>query len=401
MAEVISFYTGYINASTGVSSVVKSLDKGQWSSFAMTHSIYSLDQQFTSKPVGPKSNSPSLGYNLKSKCILVLSSVRMWLWRQADKSSFMAVIYFKLFHLARADKLVKTFISQGTGDKNLIVHDIWSLITLLKQGYSMDKIIFVIHGSNDPISFMVDVFPKMRKTNFLKNIESDFLFALSKVKSVVVLSEENRIQLQNKYGVETQLILNGIPELAPKQSNIDNLNLHITGSLCSRKRQYLLVEAIAKLPVNFISENSVKLNIFGHGPDYNKLKRRILELNLEQVIILHGNTDAPYNNYKYGDLILSISTEEGLPVALIEGLRSGCVPVVTDVGGCHLTAANDNGVLLSTFDDDSLINELCVVITELSNIQVRETFASRSLSLFKSSFSNKKMVSLYAKAISS
>ncbi len=399
---VTSFYTGFVGASTGVASVIQSLDKGAWHNYTMTHSIFSLDKSLTVSDeftaAKPKNTYLS---SLKGHVKAFSSEFRMWLWRKSYTSGQMAKLYFKLFHLFRAKKLVKIFISNDTKCDFLIVHDIWSLITLKEQGYNLSKVIFVVHGSNDPVSFMTDVFPKIANTRFLRKVESEFTASLARVKSTVVLSEENRIQLGAKYGVVPQLIPNGIPKVEQVYKVSENLNLHMTGSLCSRKRQYLLIEVIAKLPSMFLHENNVVVNLFGAGPDFHKIKNRIKELRLEDRVTLHGNTDSPFKNYNSGDIILSLSTEEGLPVALLEGIRAGCVPIVTDVGGCHLTVGNNNGFLLSSLDDEGLISELCTLIEKLSNFNTRDSMASNSISLFESNFSNEQMVSLYAKTISS
>ena len=400
--NVISFYSGYVNASTGVASVIKSLDQGSWSEYSLDHSVFSFDQKGSThkerKEIAGDVKVSKIN-TLKRQCLNLFSLFRLWLWRSAVTSVFSALFYFKLFHQFRARRLVTAFNAGAYDDSCLIVHDIWSLIALARSGYSMKNVLFVIHGSDDPISFMLDIFPKLSATKFIIRLKSEFVFCLTNVKAVIVLSEDNLEKIRTQYGVETQLILNGIPDIEVDAKPPSGLNINITGSLCARKRQYLLIDAIAKLGTDFLNVNNVKVNCFGGGPDQSKLKILIEKYDLDKWVVLHGDTHAPYSNYGAGDIILCISTEEGLPVALIEGLRSGCVPVVTDVGGCKLTIANNNGLLLLKKNDESLLAELVSAFQDISDINKRAELAAKSLSLFHSSFSNTKMVRAYAKVI--
>lgn len=400
--KVISLYAGYINASTGVASVIKSLDQGSWAEFSLEHAVFTFDFKALDsqgREYSKNQLAPSMRQLLKKKCLALFTAFRLWLWRSAEKSAFVAIIYYKLFHQYRAKVLVGSLFKSNLSDEMLIVHDIWSLLELSRKGNSLKKVLFVIHGSDDPISFILDIFPRLKSTRFIFQLKEEFSASLSKVKRVIVLSEDNLNRIKAEYDVDTQLILNGIPDVFIENDSRPGLNLHITGSLCARKRQYLLIDAIAKLGETFLNENNVKANFFGGGPDRRKLELMIEKYEIKKWVTLHGNTQDPYLQYNFTDVILCISTEEGLPVALIEGLRSGCVPIVTDVGGCHLTVANDNGLLLVEKNDALLLDELVSAIKQLSQQDKRGKLATKSLTLFQSDFSNNKMIGLYADAI--
>ena len=66
-------------------------------------------------------------------------------------------------------------------------------------------------------------------------------------------------------------------------SSGDSLTLHITGTVCARKRQYLLIEAINTLGRNFLTVNNVKLNVFGVGPDFNLLLAKVKEYGVKSL----------------------------------------------------------------------------------------------------------------------
>jgi glycosyltransferase involved in cell wall biosynthesis len=65
--------------------------------------------------------------------------------------------------------------------------------------------------------------------------------------------------------------------------------------------------------------------------------------------------------YRAADLIVSSSLTEGLPNALLEGMASGLVPVVTDVGDCRAVVA-DTGPVVVSGDSEGLAAAIAGVV---------------------------------------
>ncbi|EKG0006159.1 glycosyltransferase, partial [Vibrio cholerae] len=99
--------------------------------------------------------------------------------------------------------------------------------------------------------------------------------------------------------------------------------------------------------------------------------------------------------YFPGDIILCISTEEGLPMALIEGIRSGCIPITVNVGGCKEVISNHNGFLLDSIDDELLVEEVANKIAKITESD-KMRMSLLSVELFKTKFSSEAMVRKYA-----
>lgn len=403
--NIYSIYSGYVNASTGVAAVLLALDEGDWTNFKLNHNIFSLDNK--GKKILVKENQSKLLHpgkisllsKFKKSCFKQLSSLRQKLWKMSENSNLLAVSYIYLFHKLRAYKHIKEFITHKGLSHRVVVHDVWSLLALNASGYDLKQVVFVIHGSDDPMSFILKIFPKLKDGKFINQLSNDFESCIQKLKSVVVLSDENQKNISQRYKVKSTLILNGIRQEPYRKANESSLVLHITGSVCARKRQYLLVEAINKIGNDFLINNNVTVNLFGGGPDYRLLSEMVDNYGLSLRVKLHGDTDMPFKQYKLGDLILCISTEEGLPIALIEGIRAGCIPIVTDVGGCNLVTSNNNGFVLSGMSDDSVRIELESLFVSLTDNVDRESLGKKSIALFSQEFSNQKMVEEYAKEI--
>jgi glycosyltransferase involved in cell wall biosynthesis len=101
----------------------------------------------------------------------------------------------------------------------------------------------------------------------------------------------------------------------------------------------------------------LRLVMVGDGPERTALETRARDRGLEDRVVFAGQTDRPQEIYPGFDVFLMPSLNEGLPLALVEAMASGCCPVATAVGGIPevlvnralgwLIAPNDGGELLT------------------------------------------------------
>ncbi len=81
------------------------------------------------------------------------------------------------------------------------------------------------------------------------------------------------------------------------------------------------------------SLESVRLVIAGEGAEEHALRALVRELGLEACVSFTGFVSEPAQVLSGYDVILFSSANEGLPLALLEGMASGCLPIVTRIGG--------------------------------------------------------------------
>lgn len=71
--------------------------------------------------------------------------------------------------------------------------------------------------------------------------------------------------------------------------------------------------------------------------------------------------------YRQAHLILIVSSREGFPLTVMEGMAQGCVPVCTAVGGIPDHVAHlENGWLLPAEDEEAVVTALCGALERLS-----------------------------------
>ena len=88
----------------------------------------------------------------------------------------------------------------------------------------------------------------------------------------------------------------------------------------------------------------VELDIVGGGPEKERLRYAIQDLELHDVVRLHGAASPPgvRDALRRADALLQPSLSEGLPTVVLEAMACGLPVVVTDCGGAR--EAVDDGV---------------------------------------------------------
>jgi glycosyltransferase involved in cell wall biosynthesis len=103
---------------------------------------------------------------------------------------------------------------------------------------------------------------------------------------------------------------------------------------------------------------NMKFIMAGDGPDDEMLRQKIKELDLINIIQLTGKLSDTYQAYKQIDIFLLTSDFEGLPLALLEAMSCGCVPVVSNVGGIKQLDFKGFGYKFDKFDAELLADKI-------------------------------------------
>lgn len=146
------------------------------------------------------------------------------------------------------------------------------------------------------------------------------------------------------------------------------------GELSKRKNQHL---AIAMMNTVIKTIPQAKLLLVGDGELKEQYAQQIKDLQLEENVFLLGYRTDVDQLMSIADIVISTSTQEGLPVNLLEAMGTGLPIIATDCrGNRDLIHHGENGYLVGLEEDERLAG---YVDTLYHSNSLREDFGLRSL----------------------
>jgi glycosyltransferase involved in cell wall biosynthesis len=225
---------------------------------------------------------------------------------------------------------------------------------------------------------------------------------------VVAVSDEVRQRLL-RAGVrddKIRMVRNGIDlrpftGVAPSLSESDSaLLVGLVGRLAWEKGVDVFLAAAARVAGE---DASVKFVVVGEGPDREKLERKIDELKIRDRASMLGRRDDMPGVYASLDVMVSSSRQEGLPIAILEGMASSLPLVASAVGEVPTVVVDGVTGLLVPAED---VERLAAAILELLRDRAkRERFGAAARKLIEDEYSAERMTAdylrVYDEAISS
>ncbi len=115
----------------------------------------------------------------------------------------------------------------------------------------------------------------------------------------------------------------------------------------------------------------------GDGPSDELLRQKIKQHNLEGAIELPGQQKDTFAAYKKIDVFLLTSDFEGLPLALMEAMSCGCVPVVSNVGGIKQLPFDGFGYKYDVFNESAIADVMVSYLDDLARFNKESDNARR------------------------
>lgn len=106
---------------------------------------------------------------------------------------------------------------------------------------------------------------------------------------------------------------------------------------------------------------SAALDLYGDGPEGERLEELAQQLGLQQNVHFCGRTQDMRSAYSQHKIFVMTSCLEGMPNVLMEALANGCACVATncDFGPSELIRDGENGFLVPVHDVDAIAQYLC------------------------------------------
>ena len=243
------------------------------------------------------------------------------------------------------------------------------------------KVIVHIHGAAYLVFYEALSNRKKEKvTSFLN--EADMVIALSddwKSKFEKTFALSNCVTLNN--GIDTE-------EFEKAVCNIEEMSnsFLFLGRLGKRKGTYDLVEA---MDVAAKENHQIKLIMAGDG-EIEKVKQLIRDKGLSNNIEVVGWIDfeEKINLLKKTATVVLPSYNEGLPMAILEGMAAGKAIISTTVGAIPEVVKEKNGILVKPGDVQALSAALIKCST---NVDMIKEMSKNNINIIDKEFSMKKM----------
>jgi poly(glycerol-phosphate) alpha-glucosyltransferase len=184
---------------------------------------------------------------------------------------------------------------------------------------------------------------------------------LSDFDSVVTLTKGQRDDLVADLGPQSNLAVvpNGF-DGTDARSSIAGTHLRGSGlmlaSLIKRKRVSHAIKAVARAS----EQVDVSIDVFGEGERRSRLEKTMRSLGVTDRVHLRGHDAAARSRFATADFMLLTSTAEGLPLALVESMAAGCIPIAYDIpyGPSDVIVDGKNGFLVRAGDIDALARRI-------------------------------------------
>ena len=117
----------------------------------------------------------------------------------------------------------------------------------------------------------------------------------------------------------------------PNKTLKSKINFIFVGSFSDGKRPLLSVKVVEELIKSGVK--NVKLNMYGNGEEFNRVKKYIVEKKLQDHITMHGNQQKNIVKEAFikSHFLIFISKSEGWPKVVAEAMFWGCLPIASKV----------------------------------------------------------------------
>lgn len=259
-----------------------------------------------------------------------------------------------------AYKLVDYYLSLNRKPAVIVFHEFISCAYYTRVVKNSLPVVLFHHCDGDAIEMLFKSYPKLRNSWYARKAMRQYNDTIRTVSMNAFISyggRDNFLRLNPDLGLErTNVFHNGIDDkqLIPnKGENSVKYRLCTTGTVCARKGQYIIVEALKNMKSEL--RNQIHVNVYGEGQDFLLLQDRAKEYGVEENISFEGfiPNNQIHEYLSKNNIYILMSNNEGLPISIIEAMRAGLGVISTRIAGIPEEVDGRNGVLI-----DPDINQL-------------------------------------------
>ena len=181
-------------------------------------------------------------------------------------------------------------------------------------------------------------------------------------------------------------IHNGVPDIGRESvPEKEPPILIMVARFAEPKQQSALLDALQE-----VKGKEWRLWLVGAGPSLQSAKEQAATLGLDGRVDFFGEREDVANLLASSQMFVLLSKWEGLPISILEAMRSGLPIVASDVGGVKETVVNGgNGFLIQRGNRQELIDKLTIL---LDKPELRKKMGEASKAFYRSHFTSDEMV---------
>ncbi len=251
------------------------------------------------------------------------------------------------WHIRRVISIRKA-LKQSEAD--IIISFIWNTnLKVMLASLGLGKKVIISERADPAIYYRKKSFQLARKLLY------------PKAEAIVFQTQEAMKYYMKKEQQKQVVISNPISNDLPVHSGERDKRIVAVGRLTEQKNYKMLIDAFAQF---YNNHREYILEVYGQGPDLQKLKKYVADLNLDSVVFFKGYVSDLKQRIVSAGIYVNCSDYEGISNAMLEALAMGIPTVCTDcpVGGARLATENgENGILIPVNDQVALVKALCKV----------------------------------------
>lgn len=196
-----------------------------------------------------------------------------------------------------------------------------------------NPLVYIIHGDFETYYKHCEIF-------------QDYMDTIIGYSRHIIFKLRKRLRKENTHKI--RLIYYPVPILSPTSKDQLVLKLIFVGSLIRRKGVDLLPEIIAQIEKANIR---YQFTIAGSG-ELDSLLQENLSSNKNVFLIGQKSNEEIIELFQENDALLFPTRSEGLPNVLVESMKAGCIPIVSDIesGIPDVVTHKENGYLIKPDD---------------------------------------------------
>jgi glycosyltransferase involved in cell wall biosynthesis len=321
------------------------------------------------------------------------------------KKSRMLTVLFFLREMLRAKKLIKQYAALKRSPDVVVFQDDRCCYYYMKRVKSAAKTVLFFEGDGRKWDMLLVIFPKLKGTLLQKvlNRQLDYIYRNLDRRAFVARKGMENFMEENPGAEAARNVVctygaDDIPLPTPRRSDPSDFpyRLCCTGTVCERKGQHLIVEALHRL--DKAARGSIHLTVIGVGPSMEMVKEMVARYGLEGQVRFEGHVpnEQVHEKLCHANIYALMSNSEGLPISIIEGMRAGLAVISTRVAGIpEMVEPGYNGVLVEP-DVESLLE----VLKNISRYDWK-AMGAKSRERFEKEFSFDKMKQKYCDMLDS